>query len=223
MAKTADLLAEIAINRTPLTAAELQAMGITKTTIKRLLDDGRLSKPMPGIYRVQTEDENLNFIWACVSRNYPGSVVAMMTAAVHHGLTEAMGGKNTFFVSHDFRPVEGWRVDGGAEFIRTRSERDLALGVQSIRIENVEVSITGPERTLVDMFRYSTYVDRSGSSPYAVDPEAIQDVVARYVDHPSLDCDEKVLRHIAKQYGVWDQLSLMLQTTQYSGDRKVVR
>jgi hypothetical protein len=125
-----------------------------------------------------------------------------------------MGGTNLLMIPHASRGYDEWQIEGGAQFIRTRSERDLEQGVDKIIVENTPVLITSPERTIVDLYRFSSYVDKTGRGSFAIDPEGIQDAIGRYLDHPDLTPDTKELRAIAKSYGVWDTLSLVLETAQ---------
>lgn len=214
MAHVLDILTDIALAHRPFTTAELVSLGMSKMTISRLVSEDRLQRPMRGIYRIPTEVEDQNFIWACIAKAYPQSVVCLLSAAVYHGLTESMGGTNVVMIPHAFKGYDEWQIEGGAQFIRTRSQRDLEEGVDKIIVENTSVLITSPERTIVDLFRFSSYVDKAGRGSFAIDPEGIQDAIGRYLDHPDRTPDTKVLRAIAKTYGVWDTLSLVLETTQ---------
>jgi predicted transcriptional regulator of viral defense system len=214
MAHVLDILTDIALAHRPFTTAELVGLGMSKMTISRLVSEDRLKRPMRGIYRIPTEVEDPNFIWACIVKAYPQAVVCLLSAAAYHGLTESMGGTNVFMIPHAFRGYDEWHIEGGAQFIRTRNQRDLEQGVEKIVIENTPVSITSPERTIVDLFRFSSYVNKTGRGSFAIDPEGIQDAIGRYLDHPHRTPDTKALRVIAKAYGVWDTLSLVLETTQ---------
>lgn len=214
MAHVLDILTDIALAHRPFTTAELVSLGMSRMTISRLVSEDRLKRPMRGIYRIPTETEDPNFIWACIAKAYPQAVACLLSAAVYHGLTESMGGTNVFMIPHASRGYDEWQVEGGAQFIRTRSERDLSQGVDKIIVENTNVLITSPERTIVDLFRYSSYVDKTGRRPFAIDPEGIQDAIGRYLDHPKLSPDTKELRALAKTYGVWDTLSLVMETAQ---------
>lgn len=213
MAHVLDILTDIALAHKPFTTAELVGLGMSKMTITRLVSEDRLQRPMRGIYRIPTEAEDPNFIWACIARAYPQAVVCLLSAAVYHGLTESMGGTNVVMIPHAFKGYDEWQIEGGAQFIRTRNQRDLQEGVDKIVVENTPVSITSPERTIVDLFRFSSYVNKTGRG-FAIDPEGIQDAIGRYLDHPDLTPDTKALRAIANAYGVWDTLSLVIETTQ---------
>lgn len=214
MSSINDIHQDVALAGRPVTATELLGLGISRMSLTRLVAEKRLQRPMRGVYRVQHEDESPNFLWACVATAYPSAVVSCLSAAVHHGLTESMGGTNTFMIPHSLKGVDGWQVEGGAQFIRTRNQRDLEQGVDKIVIENTCVSITSPERTIVDLFRFSSYVNKAGRGAFAIDPESIQDAIGRYLDHPERTPDTKSLRTVAKAYGVWDTLSLVIETTQ---------
>lgn len=214
MAHVLELLTDIALAQRPFKTSELVELGMSKMTISRLVSEGRLQRPMRGIYRIPTETEDPNFIWACISKAYPQAVVCLLSAAVYHGLTESMGGTNVLMIPHSSSGYDEWQIEGGAQFIRTRSERDLTQGVEKIIVEKTPVLITSPERTIVDLFRFSSYVDKNGRSSFAIDPEGIQDAIGRYLDHPVLTPDTKELRALARTYGVWDSLSLVMETAQ---------
>jgi predicted transcriptional regulator of viral defense system len=214
MAHVLDILTDIALAHRPFTTAELVGMGMSKMTISRLVSEDRLRRPMRGIYRIPTEVEDPNFIWACISKAYPQSVVCLLSAAVYHGLTESMGGTNIIMIPHASRGYDEWQIEGGAQFIRTRNQRDLEQGIDKITVESTAVSITSPERTIVDLFRFSSYINKTSRGSFAIDPEGIQDAIGRYLDHPDRTPDTKALRAIAKSYDVWDTLSLVIETTQ---------
>lgn len=214
MAHVLDILIDVALAQRPFTTAELVDLGMSKMTISRLVSEERLKRSMRGVYRIPTENEDPNFIWACISKAYPQAVVCLLSAAVYHGLTESMGGTNVVMIPHALKGYDEWQIEGGAQFIRTRNQRDLEQGIDKIIIENTPVLITSPERTLVDLFRFSSYVDKFGRGTFSIDPEGVQDAIGRYLDHPDRTPDTKALRVIAKAYGLWDTLSLVLETTQ---------
>lgn len=214
MAHVSNILADIAIAGTPLTTHELISMGISRGSITRLVEDGRLQRPIRGVYRTPRENDDQFYMWACVTKAYPEAVVCLFSAAVFHGMTESMGSTPCYALPHSVRPVEGWAIEGGAQFLRLRNDRDLSLGVITTRIDGVDVSITSPERTLVDMFRYSSYFKRSQRMNTSVDPEGFQDALHRYQNHPSRKPDTLELRKIARELGVWDELTMVINAAQ---------
>jgi hypothetical protein len=223
MAHISDIMVDITLAGRPVSTNELLGLGMSRMSISRLLAEERLTRPMRGVYRVPHAEESPNFIWACVATAYPDAVVSCLTAAVHHGLTESLAGTNTFMIPHSLKGVDGWQVEGGAEFIRTRNSRDLTEGVEKIVVENTIVSITSPERTVIDLFRLSSYVNKAGRRPLVIDPEGVQDVIGRYLEHPTRSPDTKALRNISKAYGIWDKLSLVIETTQSAKARMSAR
>ncbi len=214
MAEKMNSLVELAEAKRPFLVRELLDAGFYRMTLSRFVSDGRLHRPMRGVLRVPYEEESPFLIWACVAKLYPQSLVCMLSAASYHGLTEAMAGINSFAVPNEVHPMDGHQIEGGAKFIRLRNARDFSEGVQKIIVENTEVSITSPERTIVDLFRYSSYFKRSSRIELAIDAEGFQDALQRYLDSDLRSDGGKELRRLAKSFGVWEPLKMVIETTQ---------
>ena len=139
-------------NRHPLLRArELEAIGIPRTVLSRLLKAGKLVRISRGIYGLPTHEMSEHRSLAEASLRVPRGVVCLLSALRVHGLgTQA--------------PFEVWmalpnnyalpRVYSPALRIVTMSGASLAEGVQTTEVDGVEVPVFSAAKTVADCFKY---------------------------------------------------------------------
>lgn len=182
----------------PLCVSELADIGINRTTLSHLVEDGRIERPVRGVYHVPTEGDDPRVYWACVSLAYR-SVFCLASAADYHGLTEEMPG------IPDAAVPKAARIPGRSSFdTRVRfhrwGDRDLVEGVDRVFVQGVEVFVTSPARTVVDMYRFSTLSDCPAPS---VTDASFHDCLARYLECGDQNAATAELRGVAGAFGVW--------------------
>jgi predicted transcriptional regulator of viral defense system len=207
------ILEEVAAARRPFHVNELLTMGMNRMTLSKLVSEKRIENSMRGVYRVPFEEEDKSLLQiACIATAIPSAVICARMAAYLHEMTE--GNLNTFYFGIPWknRHRGSFLMDNDVRFIKWRSERDLTVGVETMKVANTDVKITSRERTLVDIFRYSSFKKRGVQLDIGIDPEAFHEILSRYLHDKEREPDQLALRRIAKEYGLWDELSLVIST-----------
>jgi predicted transcriptional regulator of viral defense system len=139
----------------PVRARDLQEAGIPRTYLRRLCDQGRLEQVDRGLYRATDAPVTELHSLAEVSVRVPHATVALLSALQVHGLGSEAPAAVWILIDRHARlpkvaypPLEVVRASGPA--------RDH--GVETRRIEGVEVRITSAAKTVADCFRYGRHV-----------------------------------------------------------------
>lgn len=175
----------------PITfAAGWRERGLHPRDLSDAVEQGQLHRAAPGIY-VTPEvwlDQDLELVLACYRT---GGVVALLTAAVRHGLCDASPGSIDAIVRW-----EGLRRPPAGSLITARRSRNpeaLTLGVDQFEFHGLQWAMTSPARTVVDLYR--------------IDPEAHrQHALAALATYLRDEGDERLLRQYAKAFDCWDAL-----------------
>lgn len=134
---------------------DLDAEGIPRRHLRRLLDEGLLERPSRGLYVATDAEptEHQSLIEAC--RRVPHGVVCLLSALRFHRLTTQA-------------PFEIWlAIEAKARRPRVTypplrvvrfSHTALVHGVEEYRIQGVLVRVTDAARTVVDCFKYRNKV-----------------------------------------------------------------
>lgn len=190
----------------PVTMKEFARHGVSRMALKRLVDAGKIERSVRGVYRLPwTGEEDARTLWASITRARPDAVFCMVSAAAYHGLTQNMAGVLNIAVSGQ-KHVPGRNSMGvAAQYVQWKEGKAFTEGVDKVLIDGIEVAITNPERTIVDLFRYSTFVPQRREPNIYIDPETFHDALIRYL-HGGGDGTSGKLRRMAKSFGVWDRL-----------------
>lgn len=202
-ARIADILKEAG---RPLKAAELSAFGVTRMALVRAARDGAVERSAHGVYRLPSMDDDPRAAWASVSTRTPSAVFCMVSAAAYHGLTQNMAASLDVAVPASVKPPSPDGFGVSVRFMRWSDAAAFELGVETVPIDGVAVRITGPERTVVDLFRYSSLVPMRGNPSIVADPETVHDALVRYL-HGFEGGSSGKLRSMAKAFGVWERLN----------------
>ena len=130
--------------------SELLATGATATAVSRLERDGTILRLGRGLYQLPDAPFEEHHALAEATKLVPKGVVCLVSALSYHELTDrmprtvwmAIGGK-------DWRP----KISLPIRFVRFPAN-SLARHVETQPIEGVEVRLTTPARTVVDLFKY---------------------------------------------------------------------
>ena len=130
--------------------SELLATGATATAVSRLERDGTILRLGRGLYQLPDAPFEEHHALAEAAKLVPKGVVCLVSALSYHELTDrmprtvwmAIGGK-------DWRP----KISLPIRFVRFPAN-SLARHVETQPIEGVEVRLTTPARTVVDLFKY---------------------------------------------------------------------
>lgn len=131
------------------------AAGIGPETLARLVREQAVVRPARGLYQLPDADVDAAHSLAEAAVRVPKGVVCLVSALQYHGLTLQMPSVVWMAIDRaawrpkiDHPPVRFVRFSGSA----------LTEGVERHRIENIDVPITDPARTIVDCFRYRTKI-----------------------------------------------------------------
>jgi predicted transcriptional regulator of viral defense system len=132
-------------------ARELEAQGLSRVALRRLVHAGQLQQIARGLYAPRGFEPTEHHGLAVAAALIPNGVVCLLSALQFHGIgTQA--------------PFEVWMAVGvkahkptaGNQPLRIVrfSEQALVHGAQTHTLEGVAVRITSPARTVADCFRY---------------------------------------------------------------------
>jgi len=181
----------------PLTrVGDLYAAGFTRMAVRRAIERGDLVKLARGIVGAPEASAAVDLpeLLACMTT---GGVLGCGTAAARHSLTNALPTTVDIIVPHAVvRPRLDFK-DRQVRIFRTRDARALTLGVQSETQFGVELRVTSPARTVVDLWRTM----KKGSEQH------VWEAVHRYLDEGG---SAQELRDLAEAFGIRDPVDLFL-------------
>jgi Predicted transcriptional regulator len=135
--------------------ADLEARGISRGQIYRLVRDGLVERQARGIYAASQNPITVHHTLAQVARRVPGGVICLLSALRFHGLTTQ-------------NPTEVWialpakarkpRLDYPRLRIARFSGPALAEGIETHRLESVDVRVYSAAKTVADCFKYRNKV-----------------------------------------------------------------
>ncbi len=141
------LLARVGIAR----SRELEAAGVNRTQIRRLVARGAIERVGRGLYRLPGAPRSERQDLAAAARRVPGGVICLLSALRFHGLT-----------THN--PFEVWlaidrkawrpRVDHPPLRLVYLSEPALRAGVEEHEIDGVPVPVFSAAKTVADCFKF---------------------------------------------------------------------
>ena len=151
MSTTQDSILALARDRGLVRPLDLDACGLPRVSLTRLVRQGRLARVGRGLYALPDRPVSEHSALAEVARRHPRAVVCLLSALRFHELTTQS-------------PFEVWlaiptkarapRLDYPPLRIVRFSEAGLTEGVEDHEIDGVPVRITGVARTVADCFKY---------------------------------------------------------------------
>lgn len=190
-------------------------IGVNRVTIRELVLQGRIVNPAWGIYARSDifEGMSVHAEWALVAHKYPRAVFCLLSAAGFHGITQENHGRLTVFMPRSYgdKPKMGGSFTTEFEPLVTRTEANLAVGVVEYDIDGVPVRVTSPERTLVDMFRFSP---EGGEGRDQVSTEMFFETLRHMTSQDTLFDFDQVAMH-AMELGCYDEIRKYTMTSRY--------
>jgi predicted transcriptional regulator of viral defense system len=130
---------------------DLDADGIPREYLRRLLDEGLLERTGRGLYVVAGSKPTPNHTLAEVCKRIPHGVVCLLSALRFHELTTQAPFEVWLAIDEKARLP---KVDYPPMRIARFSGKALEFGVQEHRIEGVAVRVYSPAKTIADCFKY---------------------------------------------------------------------
>jgi hypothetical protein len=200
----------------PMSVSELNAVGASRATLHRMAEAREIERLAHGIYGLPELDSPfLN--WAALSVRVPSAVFCLTSAATFHRITQNMEARSVVAVPHDLGQVQGGKGKAypvRVRLLRLRSGESFTEGVDVHEIQGVPVRITSPERTVVDMFRFSDLNPRCRK--VHVGDEAFLDCIAKALDPEAQIAQVDEIGRLAELFGVKEAITPFVQSFQHA-------
>jgi len=204
---------------------ELVRYGAHPQTLRRMVDAGRLVNPAHGLYQAAEAASEFTAFeqFAVIAKVAPGSLIWLLSAAQFHEITQVMPDGIYTAVRTSQRGV----ITPGGEFgftevkvTRLANEASFNIGVDQVKIRGVDVAVTSPERTIVDMWRYSVMNTKLQQRYVKIDEETFFDAMASYASKFEEDGLSKISA-MALEFGVFESMAPHLKS--FEAGSKMVR
>lgn len=132
-------------------AAELEAHGIPRSQIYRLVRKGLVERQARGIYVATNHPVTAEHTLAQVAKRVPGGVFCLLTALRFHELTTQAPAEVWIALPEKARKP---RLDYPRLRVARFSGPALTEGIETHRLEGVEVRVYSAAKTVADCFKY---------------------------------------------------------------------
>ena len=183
---------------------EFVSAGVTATTVTRMERTGEVIRLSRGIYQLPDAPTSAHHDIAVAAKAIPSGVICLVSALAFHELTDTIPSRIWIAIGpKDRKPSLAYPALQVVRF----SDKHLRSGVEQHNIDGVDVSITAPARTIVDLFRYRQAEGRRfKSSPgLNVALEGLREALRQRKATPA-----EIARY-AEQAGVWSAVRPYLE------------
>jgi predicted transcriptional regulator of viral defense system len=149
---------------------ELEALGISRSTVQRMVERGEAEQLSHGLYRLVGGEITEHIGLVAVQKKIPGGIICLLSALQFHGIGTQL--PREVWVAID-RKARRPREPGFPIHVVRFSGANTQYGVDVHELLGVPVRITSIARTVVDCFRYRNKVGID------VPLEALKDVLGR--------------------------------------------
>lgn len=138
---------------------ELESLGLSKMTVRRLTERGLLTSPVRGVYIRPDFEPHILDDHLLVAKRAPNVIFNLYSAARIHDITQVE--PNDLWIG--LPPSDKNPPQMGDEFhlelaaLRWARPEDTEIGLETIELRGVGLKLTNAERTVVDMWRYSRH------------------------------------------------------------------
>ena len=136
-------------------AAELEAHGVPRAQIYRLVRKGLIERQARGIYVASRHPFTAEHTLAQVAKRVPGGVLCLLTALRFHELTTQAPAEVWIALPEKARKP---RLDYPRLRVARFSGAALTEGIETHRLENVDVRVYSAAKTVADCFKYRNKV-----------------------------------------------------------------
>lgn len=178
------------------------ALGVSAAAMVRAEGEGTVERVVRGVYLGVGKPRGPLTEGAAWTLRHPGVVVGLLTAAVLHDLTDAFPRGTWLLVAKGSSPPRSRVVL--VEVVQVAPDRvdpahNAANGIVVVTVHGVKVRVTGPDRTVVDLWRYPRRI----SAEYALD--ALRRRVQARGFHLA------AFARLARRLDAWDRLEPVVQ------------
>lgn len=146
-----DRIIEVLGRRGMARLSELKQAGVTATSVSRMEREGSIIRLGRGLYQLPDAPFEEHHALAEAAKLVPRGVVCLVSALAFHELTDRIPNRVWMAIGkNDWRPRLSYPP---IRFVRFAAD-SLSRNIDTTAIEGVEVRLTRPARTVVDLFRY---------------------------------------------------------------------
>jgi predicted transcriptional regulator of viral defense system len=151
MESTQDAILALARNQGLIRPLDLDARGLPRISLTRLVRQGRLARVGRGLYALPDRAVSEHSALSEVARKHPRAVVCLLSALRFHEVTTQAPFEVWLVIPNKARAP---RLDYPPLRIVRFSERALTEGIEERLIDAVPVRVTNLARTVADCFKY---------------------------------------------------------------------
>jgi len=134
---------------------DLEAQGVSRTQLARLVREGLVLRQSRGIYVVADHQPTAGHTLAQVAKRVPEAVFCLLTALRFHGLTTQSPADVWIALPEKARRP---RLDYPRLRVARFSGAALSEGIETHRVEGVTIRVYSPAKTVTDCFKYRNKV-----------------------------------------------------------------
>jgi len=130
-------------------------LGIHPRTLYQLNNDNRLIQLSRGVYRLASLPEVLQPDLVVVASKLPNAVICLISALAFHEITTEIPHEVSIALPHGARtprleplPIRAFRF----------SAETLSAGVETHRLDGVDIKVFSPEKTVADCFKFRNQI-----------------------------------------------------------------
>lgn len=145
-------LLQLALSRSLLKESDIRAQGISSMAVSRSVAKGELERLSCGLYRHPEApwDEYLSL--SEVAARAPQAVIALISALQFHQIGTHQA--HSVWIQLRNNAVPPRITYPPIEVVKTGISQAFTIGVETHRLNDIDVQITTPARTVVDCFKY---------------------------------------------------------------------
>ncbi len=134
---------------------DAEARGIHREVLRRLTEQGRLTRVARGTYASADADSSSHHDLAIAATRVPGGVVCLLSALAYHEIGTQFPDRVWMAIDRrGHRP----RLDHPPMRFVFASGEALRTGVESVQVDGVAVPMYSAAKSVVDCFRYRRYL-----------------------------------------------------------------
>lgn len=153
-----DRIIEFLSERGMARLSEIIATGVTAAAVSRLERKGSIVRLSRGLYQLSDAALDQHHTLAEAAKLIPRGIICLASALAYHELTDQMPRRVWVAIGpKDWKPH---LTNPQVRIIRF-SAADLTRHIETHVIEGVDVRVTNPARTVVDLFRYRSKIEQN--------------------------------------------------------------
>ncbi|HCX63842.1 MAG TPA: hypothetical protein DHN33_01345 [Eubacteriaceae bacterium] len=191
------IIQEFEKNGGVLKTSELKELGLSSRQIKKLLQEGEISKIKQGYYELVDEVNSEEVI---IARLFPEAVIFLESALLHYQYTDRIPTAWQIAVDRDSEKSQ-YNIEYPLVEPYYQEPKYLSVGVTTFEVHGVKVKIFDRDRTMCDIMRYEKKLEK----------EVFTNAVMRYNKDPQKNIRRlfeyaemfNITKKVQSQIGKW--------------------